>query len=182
MKRVILLLVAGTMLLGACKEKKQTQEIIATKYVPKKPGPPIRMAAVVMADTVDWAGTVCEVVVSRRPVDSLPMAHNDIGQKYIDNRISLSVNRLSDGKVLYGKSFTKASFTSYVEGDYKRNALLTDMRLREVRQSEMDLMVTIAPPDATDDEFLPLRLTIGRDGGLSIRVEDDLEMLVPEDN
>ena len=178
MKKIVWILVAGIMMLGACKEKKKTEEIIATKYVPKKPGSPIKMVSSVVADTIGWGGTDYEVVVSRMPVDSLPMAQNEIGQKYIDNRISLVICRLVDGHVVFGRSFTRASFASYLTGEYKTNSLLADMRLREVRPSEIDFSVVVAPPDATDDEFLPLKLTVTRDGRLFVKVEDDLEMLV----
>ena len=39
----LIVLVAGLTLFGGCKEKKQTDDIIATKYIPKKPLPPIAM-------------------------------------------------------------------------------------------------------------------------------------------
>ena len=169
------------MMLGACKEKKQTEEIITTKYVPKKPGAPISMQSKETVEHVSWAGKSYEVKVSRVPVDSLPMVVNEIGQKFVDNRISLTIQR-SDGSVFFNKSFSKASFLSYLTADYRKEGLLSDMRFKEVKGAELSFIVTIAEPEATDDEFLPLALSVNREGGIGIKVEDDLDFLVDRDD
>ncbi len=181
MKKFIpLLLAAGILMLGACKEKKQNEEIIATKYIPKKPGAPVRMADKTETDNATWMGERYEITVSRCASDSLPMVSNEIGQKFVDNRIRLSIRR-TDGSAFFDKWFSKASFTSYLPADYRKNGLLTDMRFKEVDGAELELMVAIAEPEATEDEFLPLKLTITRDGGIAIKVEDDLDIRLNPD-
>ncbi|MBQ9667848.1 MAG: DUF4738 domain-containing protein [Prevotella sp.] len=182
MKKLIpILLAVGIMMLGACKEKKQSEEIITTKYVPKKPGAPVSMPPKETAEQVSWAGKPYEVKISRAAVDSLPMVANEIGQKYVDNRITLTILR-GDGSVFFSKSFSKASFLSYLTADYRRDGLLTDMRFKDVKGSELNFIVTIAEPEATDDEFLPLALSVNRDGGIGIKVEDDLDFLINRDD
>ena len=177
MKRIVpLLLAAGIMMLGACKEKKQTEEIITTKYVPKKPGAPIRMANKQDTEKVSWLGATYELMIKRTAVDSLPMVSNEIGQKYVDNRIGLTIRR-ADGSTAFDRSFSKASFASYLTADYRRNGLLADMRFKEAANGELRFIVTIAEPEATEDEFLPLLLSVTRDGGIGIKVVDDMDFL-----
>ena len=182
MKRIvpIAILAAGIMMLGACKEKKQTEEIIATKYVPKKPGAPISMQKKATTEQVSWGGQTYEVSISRTPADSLPMVANEIGQKFVDNRIALTIRR-SDGSEFFRRSFSKASFQSYLTPDYRRVGLLNDMRFKDANGAELNFIVSLAEPEATDDEFLPLLLSINRQGGIGIRVEDDLDMLAGDD-
>ena len=182
MKRIIpVILAAGIMMLGACKEKKQTEEIITTKYVPKKPGAPIRMQDNKGTENVVWGGATYELTVSRNAVDSLPMVSNEIGQKYVDNRIRLTIRR-KDGSVFFDKSFTKSSFTSYLPADYRQMGLLTDMRFNKVNGGELAFVVTIAEPEATEDEFLPLELSVNRNGGIGIKVMDDMDLLGGRDD
>ena len=182
MKRIvpIAVLAAGIMMLGACKEKKQTEEIIATKYVPKKPGAPIRMQKKETTEQISWGGQTYEISISRTPADSLPMVANEIGQKFVDNRIALTIRR-SDGSEFFRQSFSKASFQSYLTPDYRHVGLLSDMRFKEANGAELNFIVSLAEPEATDDEFLPLLLSINRQGGIGIRVEDDLDMLAGDD-
>lgn len=168
------------MMLGACKEKKQTEEIIATKYVPKKPGAPISMQKKETTEKISWGGQTYEVSISRTPADSLPMVANEIGQKFVDNRIALTIRR-SDGSEFFRRSFSKASFQSYLTPDYRRVGLLNDMRFKDANGAELNFIVSLAEPEATDDEFLPLLLSINRQGGIGIRVEDDLDMLAGDD-
>ena len=96
MKQILLIMVlaAGTMMLGGCKEKKQTGDIITTKYVPKKPQPPIAMPQDRQVLNVGWVGRNYEVAIVRTSVDSLPMVADDTGQKYIDNSVTISAKRL----------------------------------------------------------------------------------------
>ena len=49
-----LILVAGLVVFGACKEKKESTDIITTKYVPKKPQPPIAMPSETITKNVTW--------------------------------------------------------------------------------------------------------------------------------
>ena len=61
------------MMLSACKEKKQSDDIITTKYVPKQLQDPIGMPADNQSQAVEWGGATYQVSVSRVAADSLPM-------------------------------------------------------------------------------------------------------------
>jgi len=166
--------------LGSCKEKQRSDDIITTKYVPKRPVEPIPMEPIQLNETVTWMGNEYNITILRHPADSLPMASNEIGQKYIDNRIRLTIRR-PDGSALFDRTFTKASFTAYLPDELRRNSLLTDMRFKDTDGSKLEFVASIAEPEATEDEYLPLKLTVDRSGAIDITVEDDLDMLDHEE-
>ena len=171
----IAILTAG-MMLGACKEKKRTEDIIATKYIPKKPQPPIAMPEERLTQSVDWLGRKYTVDIVRVPVDSLPMVTDETGQKYIDNSIRLAISR-NDGTVFFEKTFVKGSFQSYVEESFRKAGMLASIRYERVDGPEMRFSVVIGLPDAVDDVFVPLALSVNNMGGISIRQDDDMGML-----
>jgi len=101
-------------------------------------------------------------------------------QEYIDNSIHLAVKR-DDGSVFFEKTFVKGSFHSYVEESFRRNGQLASIRLDEAEGPELHFSVVIGLPDAIDDVFVPLQLTINNLGGISIRQDDDMGMLDYDD-
>ena len=162
MKRIIPFVLAfGIMMLSACKEKKQSDDIITTKYVPKQLQDPIGMPADNQSQAVEWGGATYQVSVSRVAADSLPMVKDEAGQKYKDNRITVSVNR-KDGSSLFKRTFTKSAFAQYVD---------------EVDNGKLEFSVVVALPDAVDDVFIPLEMTVDRNGIINIREDDDMDML-----
>ena len=73
MKRILpLVLMAALVVLGACKEKKPSTDIITTKYIPKKIQDPIAMPAEKDTKNIEWQGKPYTIIVDRVPVDSLP--------------------------------------------------------------------------------------------------------------
>ena len=172
MKRLFPLVLAfGIMMLSACKEKKQTDDIITTKYVPKQLQAPIGMPADKQVQTVEWGGAAYQVSVSRVAADSLPMVKDEAGQKYKDNRITVSVTR-QDGSSVLKRTFTKSAFAQYVD-----EVFLASIRFDEVDNGKLEFSVVIALPDAIDDMFIPLEMTVDRNGIINIREDDDMDML-----
>lgn len=177
MKRLLpLILVFGIMMLGACKEKKKTDDIITTKYVPKKPEPPIAMPEDKQQLTVNWGGSQYAVSVVRTPADSSSMVSDENNQKYFDNVVKVSVNR-QDGSSLFNRTFTKGSFLSYIDDSFKKNGILASIRYDEVDDGKLEFSVVIALPDAVDDVFIPLEMTVDKQGVINIRQDNDMEML-----
>lgn len=172
----VVVLAAGLTLAIGCKEKKPTEDIIATKYIPKKPLPPIAMQTDKQKQTVQWLGRKYVVDIVRTPVDSLPKVSDDTGQTYIDNSIRLTVKR-DDGSVFFEKTFVKGSFHSYLEEAFRRNGQLASIRLDEADGPELHFSVVVGLPDAIDDVYVPLQLTVNNQGGISIRQDDDMGML-----
>jgi len=164
---------AALVVLTACKEKKQTQEIIVPRQEVRKPGAPISMQVYKQSNDVKWNGKTYHIEIVRTPVDSLPMVKDEIGQKYVDNRIKLTIS-LQDSIIFYRKSFSKESFASYLDDDYYRNGILEAMIFEEVTDDKLSFAVSVAHPQA-DDEFIPLTMKLDRDKGLSIKRDNDID-------
>ena len=177
MKHILpLILVAGLVVLGACKEKKPSTDIITTKYVPKQPQAPIAMPADTQTKNIEWQGKPYTITIDRVPVDSLPQVKDENNQPYVDNRVKLTIMR-ADGSVFFQHTFTKASFSSYVDDSFRKNGILAGFRYDEVENSGIEFSVVVALPDAIDDVFVPLELVVDRQGGVSITRDDDMDML-----
>jgi len=173
-RRIIPVVAAlGLLALTGCKEKKQTQDIIVMKHEEVRLQDPIRMQEFKQELTVDWNGRPYSVSVVRTPVDSLPMVKDEVGQKYVDNRIALTITR-RDGSVLLSKTYTKASFQSFLNDDYRQNGILEAMVFDEVDDGELEFAVSVAHPQS-EDEFTPLQLSVKPDGTVSIKPDTDLD-------
>ena len=175
-----ILLAASFVMLEACEEKKKSTDIITTKYVPKKPQPPIAMPAESMSNTVQWMGQSYTVKVDRTPADSLALVKDENHQPYIDNYVKVVVLR-QDGSELFKQTFTKTSFSDYIDDTFRKNGILAGIRFDEVETAGLEFSVVIALPDAVDDVFVPLDLVIDRQGHISITRDDDMDMLDYDD-
>ena len=60
--------------------------------------------------------------VVRRPDNNLPMVSNEQGQKYVDNRITLTLRE--GGRLVVSKEFTKNDFLSFLDAGFQRHAIL----------------------------------------------------------
>ena len=177
MKHILpLILVAGLVVLGACKEKKSSTDIITTKYVPKEPQAPIAMPVDVQTKNIEWQGKPYTITIDRVPVDSLPQVKDENNQPYVDNRVKLTIMR-ADGSAFFQRTFTKASFNTYIDDSFRKNGILAGFRYDEVENSGIEFSVVVALPDAIDDVFVPLELVVDRQGGVSITRDDDMDML-----
>jgi hypothetical protein len=177
MKHILpLILVAGLVVLGACKEKKQSTDIITTKYVPKQPQDPIAMPADTQTKNIEWQGKPYTITIDRVPVDSLPQVKDENNQPYVDNRVKLTIMR-ADGSAFFQRTFTKASFNTYIDDSFRKDGILAGFRYDEVENSGIEFSVVVALPDAIDDVFVPLELVVDRQGGVSITRDDDMDML-----
>lgn len=159
--------------LTACKEKKVSNDIIVVKPEVFKPEAPIRMPDRHDSKEVRWQGALYTVNIDRTPSDSLPMVQDDQGQQYVDNTIRLTVIR-TDGSEFYRRTFTKASFSSYLDDNFRRTGVLEAMMFDEVDDGRLEFAVSVSRPQA-DDEYIPLEMKLDRDGGLTIVRDDDLD-------
>ena len=167
------------MLVPACKEQKPKKEIITTKYVPKRLQEPIAMRVDVRTTEVDWLGRKYSVTIERVASDSLPMVKDETGQQFVDNRITLIITR-QDGSTYIRKAFTKSSFASYLDESYKRNALLGSMIFHKVDGNELEFAVSVSLPES-DDEFIPLKLSVDNMRGFRIERDTDLDISADTD-
>ena len=182
MKRYIpFIMLAGLVVFGACKEKKESTDIIATKYVPKKPQPPIAMDSESKTTHVKWQDNTYTVQIDRVADDSLQLVKDENAQPYKDNRVAITITR-SDGSVFFKKSFTKASFSSYVDDTFRKNGILAGIQYDEIDSKGMEFSVVVGLPDALDDVFVPLELVVDRFANIAISRDDDMDMRGNDDD
>jgi hypothetical protein len=174
------LMVAGLIAFGACKEKKESTDIITTKYVPKKLQAPIAMPVDTKTTHITWQDKPYTVQIDRVSDDSLKHVKDEYGQPYIDNRVSVTILR-QDGSVFFKKEFTKASFSSYIDDTFRNNGILAGIQYDEIDDNGLEFSVVVGMPDALDDVFIPLELVIDRQGAVSISRDDDMDMLDYDD-
>ncbi len=180
MKKLTALILAG-MALGivACrqKEEKKSEDIIAPKYEAPKPKAPIKMQSYTqeMEFTVD--GRKMKSVILRQADDSLKMVQDEIGQKFVDNRITVTVTR-EDGSIFYKSSFIKDTFCDYLTDTYRSDGILEGLVHDRVEGSNILFAASVCIPQT--DEYIPLEMTLGKGGSMSIKRATQMETL-PED-
>lgn len=164
-----LVLAAGILMLGtvSCKEKKKSEDIIVARYVPEKPGAPIRLSPDYRRVDVKWLNAFYTVTTNRMAADSLPMLQDEIGQQYFDNRVVVTIQR-SDSTVVFKKSFTKESFASYIDADFRGKGFLENVIFQNVEDGCLKFGVAVSRP-GSEDEFVPLDLYVDSHNGLTIK-------------
>ncbi|MBQ9357652.1 MAG: DUF4738 domain-containing protein [Prevotella sp.] len=169
----------------ACGEKKGgNQEIIRSDYEVPEPQAPITMSQSDVESDVEWVeGRTYRVLVSRTPADSLSMVTDNMGQQFVDNRVEITVKR-QDGTTFYNHVFTKSSFASWLDGDYRSNALLEGINFVKAEENRLVFNATVNHPRASDDEAIYLELSVSRLGEAEIHVNDEnlREDLTLQDN
>lgn len=174
-KNITIIAAVSIMMATACKEKKQPvrEDIITTRQEVPAPKAPITMQEYKDIKDVEWQGKKYRVEIARTPADSLPMVKDELGQKYVDNRITLIVSR-QDSTVFYKRSFTKNAFASYLDDDYRSKGILEAMIFEKVADGALEFAVSIAHPQS-EDEFIPLTMKLDRDGGLNIKRDTEID-------
>ena len=171
-KAKLLVLMAAVMLTTGCKEKKKTDDIIATKAEVVKPSAPIRMQDYTQVKDVAWLGKQYKVTIHRTPDDSLRMVKDEMGQKFVDNRISLTVTR-SDGSVAISKTFTKANFENYIDEKYRRMGILEGFVFDEVDDLRLEFAASVSLP--LTDEYIPLEVKVDNFGNVTIERDSNMD-------
>lgn len=170
-KQLTILALTAVVALTGCKEKKQTQDIIAPRVEVVKPSGPIRMQPYNDQRNVQWLSKTYKVEIKRTPNDSLPMVKDETGQQFVDNRISLIVRR-ADGSVAIQKSFTKATFEGYIDAYYRKAGILEGLVFDEVDDQQLKFAASVCLPQT--DEYIPLEVKIDNYG--NVRIARDSQM------
>lgn len=172
-KKLSLVCIA-TLTVCSCSEKKGgRQDIITTDYEAPAIQAPISMPQHEVTSDVEWVeGRSYSVIVSRTPADSTSKVANSIGQEFIDNKVEITVKR-QDGSTFYNNVFRKSHFSSWLDQDYRDNALLEGINFVRIERDNLVFTATVNHPQASDDEAIYLELDISRLGDLSIRVCDE---------
>ena len=171
-KQLTLMLLAALTLLTACKEKKQTEDIIAPKVEVAKPSGPVRMQPYNNTRDVQWLGKAYKVEVSRAANDSLPKVKDETGQTFVDNRIAVIVRR-ADGSVAISKTFTKAYFERFLDAQYRETGILEGLVFDKVDGNYLEFAASVCLPQT--DEYIPLEVKIDNFGNVSVERDSELD-------
>lgn len=158
--------------LGSCKKKQNTGDIITQKVVKARPSAPKRMQGYTQRKDIDWGGSRLQVVITREPDDSLPMVKDETGQKHVDNHINVKITR-PDGSVFFSKTFTKATFDSYLTENYRKNGVLEGLVFDSLDGQHMKLATSVSLPES--DECIPLVVELSRMGVMSVARDTQMD-------
>jgi len=160
---------AGVVLTG-CKQKKQSNDIIVKKIETPKPQAPIKMQDYHQVKDVLWLGRDYQIDIQRTPDDSLKMVKDENGQKFVDNRITVSILR-GDGSVFFRKTFTKSAFEDYLDDDYRRTGILEGIVFDRLEGDYVIFAGSVCHPQT--DEYIPIVLSVSRMGDILIQRDTD---------
>ena len=170
--KIIIALIAVPLLLASCGKKKQSNDIIVQNVETPKPQAPIRMQDYRQTTDVHWLGKQYQVEVARTASDSLAMVKDEIGQKFVDNRITLKVIR-QDGTVFCTKTFTKAAFASCLDDDYRKTGILEGFVFDRAEGNQLFFAASVSHPQT--DEYIPIVVTLSNFGEVGISRDDTIE-------
>lgn len=174
MKRMMPWVAAGVMAcaMAACGGKKDSDTIVTTKVETKKPAAPVRMQDYEQTREVELEGSFLACTIRRSPDDSLALVTDESGQKFVDNRIDLVIKR-RDGSEFFRKSFTKKTFSEYLDDDYRQTGILEGLVFDRVDGSRLRFAASVSHPQT--DEYIPLVVIVSRTGAMSIERDTQLD-------
>ena len=170
--KIIIALIAVPLLLASCAKKKQSNDIIVQNVETPKPQAPIRMQDYRQTTDVQWLGKQYQVEVARTASDSLAMVKDEIGQQFVDNRITLKVIR-QDGTVFCTKTFTKAAFASCLDDDYRKTGILEGFVFDRAEGNQLFFAASVSHPQT--DEYIPIVVTLSNFGEVGVSRDDTIE-------
>lgn len=178
MKQILSLILLGTVLLSisSCKDDKKSDNIITSK--PEKeviPTDTLAMTTIAPEGrTVTWGEGSYTISVKRYADESLPIAIDESGRKYFDNKIDLKISR-ADGSVFMDKTFQKTDFNSFLDDNTKKNGALLGLPFVEVEGNNLVFSASVGSPNEMSDEFIPMKVKISRMGDIHIELDNDLD-------
>ena len=178
MKKLLPLIVIAVLTggLASCSSKKKPNVIIATKYEKPAPQGPIRTDDYKDTQSFKWLDRDYVCSIERIADDSLPMVKDETGQLFVDNRVKLTISR-ADGSVFFNRMFTKSTFNSYIDDDFRENGILEGFVFDRIETNEVRFACSVTRPQS--DEYIPLILAVTRNGDIAIardtRMDTELE-------
>ena len=171
-KKVIIALIAVPVLLASCGKKKQHDDIIVQNTEAPKPQAPIRMQDYRQTTDVQWLGKQYQIEVVRTASDSLAMVKDEVGQEFVDNRITLKVIR-QDGSIFCTKTFTKSAFTGCLDDDYRKTGILEGFVFDRAEGNQLFFAASVSHPQT--DEYIPIVVTLSNFGDISVALDNSME-------
>lgn len=116
--------------------------------------------------------------IERAPGDSLPPVKSDLGI-FADNRIVVRITR-ENGSKIFAKTFTKQSFSDFVNPDNLRHFILEGVVFDEEKTNAgKNIMLAASVSYPQTDLYIPFSITVTPEGRMSISKNEDMEELTP---
>ncbi len=168
-------LLASSLFLLSCSEKKKSTDIIAPKPVTiVRHSAPQSMPGFSHTDKVEWLGQEYKVTVKRSSDNNSPTFKDESGKSYYENRLELLIER-PDGTEFLKQEFTKNSFQKFVEPQYLAKYTVLGLAVLETEGNSMALLASVGNPDELSDDYVPIKITVSRTGSITMAKSDDLE-------
>lgn len=179
-KTYIFAALLGIVLMGSCKEKKQSDVIITKKVeTVAKPQGTQRMSDYDWSKVIEWGGSNYSLTIKRMADETLPKCADEQGNEYYDNKITLLVKR-DDGSTFFERSFTKSDFSEFTNNAYGKTGALLGLAFDRVEGSNIYFGASVGSPDTMSDEYIPLSVVLSAQGKVTIK--KDTQMDTANDN
>lgn len=170
---VISLVALCALFVTACKDKPKTDTIIVRKPAAKAEKAVATMGDNVQQRDIKWLGATYRIAIERKADNSLPLALDESGNRYYDNKVKLTITR-PDGSEFFSRVFAKSDFEAYVEEANREGALL-GIVFDDCEGDCLRFAASIGSPDKMSDDYVPLLLKVSRTGGVTISKDDQLD-------
>lgn len=123
-----------------------------------------RMKEYNLTDSVTLGSHLFVYTIHREADDSLKVVVDENGDKFVDNYYDLTI--LRDGGNFFRRRFTKASFASQLDDNFRKNGILDGFRFMSAKEGKLTFGVCVSFPES--DMLTPFVLTIGPDGSYTL--------------
>jgi len=171
-KGYILSVLAFGLFLSGCKNTPKTDEELENELsfeviVDAALSGEHRSQEQLMRDTVRVDGVLYTYEIHRVSSDELPQVRGDYSHNaiFFDNTASLRVMR--GETVIYSKTFTKNSFSNFIEPDMMKNSILEGLVFDHVIDGGIQFAAAVGYPQ-DEEMFVPLRIKVMTDGQVKI--------------
>ena len=153
-------------LIVSCGSKEEPKYIIVEpeKEVKQKPQT-VKTETYKYADTLKWKGKIYNYEVVRECDEEAVVVKADDGQKYFDNKATITVKR-SDGSVFYSNTFHKSTFAQSLSPSLSKKGILEGVVYEKSTDNYIQFSASVALPQS--DEFVPFAIRISTDGSINI--------------
>lgn len=122
--------------------------------------------------SVNWRGKSYKISISRVPNSSLPKVKATSGDIFWDNEINLTITG-TNGEKFFNKQFTKQSFSSIITPDFLSKSILEGLVFDKTTDNGLLFAASVSYPQT--DLYIPVSITISRDGKIAIKKEELIE-------
>lgn len=180
MKKYSALLILFSMLLSACgNQSSGTEDASESKPKVTEEGNILhRQHTLHVVDTVQSGSNVYILTINREACDSLPIVTDEMGFRFTDNLLDISVRK--NGRLLFDRTFKKTDFRSMLDEDFLKQSILDGCRFMQVHEGMVSFSLAVSYPES--DMSRPFILNIGPDGSYMIVKDDSLEEDYPSES